>query len=292
MIIVIPTMATARGERDRTCGFSLIELLVVIAIIAMLIAILLPSLSKAREAARRLRCMTNIRLLHNNAAFYAADHADRLPSIGGSVEVYDYSRIYGSPLDSSWRVFLNEYCGVTMELRDRYNGGLFQDLADPIFCPSQTKKTAPIDLHWNHQGSYVIAGFGLPRDVDVYGTTRFGVVSARGPEGPKLMFMDALNRKGDMSGKGGWNHQWQGSNVFDGDGSGRWTDASEMGGGHWRFPLTHYVQHRAYRNGDTPTVIYPGGITRGQHHMRQWWKPNRRLFGYRPNAPLYSPSRP
>lgn len=60
-------------------GFTLIELLVVIAIIALLVSILLPSLNKARDLAKRMTCATTIRNLGLVCMQYANDHDDLLP---------------------------------------------------------------------------------------------------------------------------------------------------------------------------------------------------------------------
>jgi prepilin-type N-terminal cleavage/methylation domain-containing protein len=81
----------------RSKGFTLIELLVVIAIIAILVSILLPSIAKARELARRAVCKTNLKGFVNAFVIYQ-DVFGEYPSLGNDSQ--GYSSDADGPFDS------------------------------------------------------------------------------------------------------------------------------------------------------------------------------------------------
>ena len=90
------------GINSRTrpeAGFTLIELLVVIAIIAILAAMLLPALSRAKDQARKIECANHIRQLGMAAMMFADEHDDELPprAKGNNTWIYTLQPYYLDP---------------------------------------------------------------------------------------------------------------------------------------------------------------------------------------------------
>lgn len=69
-------------SRARASGFTLIELLVVIAIIAILAGMLLPAVSRAKEAGKRISCVNNLRNLETSLRIYLDDNDGKFPPRG------------------------------------------------------------------------------------------------------------------------------------------------------------------------------------------------------------------
>jgi prepilin-type N-terminal cleavage/methylation domain-containing protein/prepilin-type processing-associated H-X9-DG protein len=107
-------------------AFTLVELLVVIGIIALLIAILLPVVSKARQAGNRTKCLANIRSLALAQAAYAAELKGLLVEAGeGSFNV-----------QGSWIGALEPYAGIALVRRcpsdeSQYFDRLYTDMGTP-----------------------------------------------------------------------------------------------------------------------------------------------------------------
>jgi prepilin-type N-terminal cleavage/methylation domain-containing protein/prepilin-type processing-associated H-X9-DG protein len=99
-------------QNSRCAGFTLIELLVVIAIIAILAALLIPALAKAKDRAIRIQCLSNLKQFGVAINLYAGDYDNTIPiqNPGSSYNLWDVSR---STCDnfvvsggiSNWKVF-------------------------------------------------------------------------------------------------------------------------------------------------------------------------------------------
>ena len=113
-------------------AFTLIELLVVISILGLLIGILLPALSSAREQGRCVVCKSNLRNIGLALRFYLDDHEGKMPS--GE----PYPGAYG---EKSQHWFMNE------ELMDHLEITIFRDEAGELIGPGKERSVLTCPTH-------------------------------------------------------------------------------------------------------------------------------------------------
>lgn len=220
--------ARAAGIRRRAACFTLIELLVVVAIIAVLAALLLPALREARDNAKRMVCVNNLRQIYLAMNAYAQDHDGYMPPTWGSTPG-DAAMVNRDRISTSWAYLIEEY----------------HPLRVSWYCPASARTasffrtpSAKLVIASNPQATYL--GYFLlpgraPTGWNLLGTEnrpariedavrlRLPIVADRSYDDGNPLSMDANGSKS--------NHHRQrllGANALYGDGHVRWWNASQM----------------------------------------------------------------
>jgi prepilin-type N-terminal cleavage/methylation domain-containing protein/prepilin-type processing-associated H-X9-DG protein len=180
--VVRAGLAKVGGVKQcRNLGFTLVELLVVIAIIAVLIALLLPSLNKAREQAKLVQCASNIRQILTFCAEYQSEYRGHMPALsnGSSYSLPTYN--YNPPV--GWSDNAMTASGSAMDVIVWYGAGLSNSgtytigaVIPPVFfCPSDPD---PYHIAQNNTASSQISyGFSLYPFSEAFGYNTLGVVA-------------------------------------------------------------------------------------------------------------------
>jgi len=188
-------------------GFTLIELLVVIAIISLLLAILGPSLRKARSMARRVVCSHNLKQVGLAMDMYTGDHETMYPCAQDPVST---TPPYWLWMGRGWRRWVEKYLSTNIDV----------NTPSVLLCPAD--RTDPVKYE-STSYAYSMAFYHSPEQIDAMSATadtysnpqppiaqRVGDVA--GPSGKILLGEWNSNHAPYENDKGWW--EWKGARIF------------------------------------------------------------------------------
>ena len=185
--------AVTRGGRRTSpnqAGFTLIELLVVIAIIAILAAMLLPALSKAKDKAKAVNCLSNMRQWGFATVMYLGDNDDKLPLFG---DVFP-----PTPTMTYWFQKLAPYVAKQAGAEP---GNMEAYLSDSRKCPAGSYSAPPFHTRggwdpttWNCWVGVYYGAFGNPLTGPFYYGNELKPIKSTRIRKPvdAMMYMDAV----------------------------------------------------------------------------------------------------
>ena len=202
----------AIGQR-RVSGFTLIELLVVIGIIALLLAIILPTLGRVREQSRRSACLSNLRSLGHMTYLYAQDFRDRIPNRNAPNIFIDYAGANA----------------IMVDFNDRYvkSPALFWCPSDRHPRPTKIVTADPL-LDESARGSYDFFCLYFPPEL----APTLTKLKGRAPL--------AWDQDGSELASPVQNHSKGGGNVLYADGHASWQKREEWDYPNWPHPAQEF----------------------------------------------------
>ena len=153
----------SHSQRD---GFTLVELLVVIGIIALLISILLPALSRARQTANSIKCQSNLRQMGQAFIMYAGDNQGILPfgywdNSWNTATGAPFSTIPNPSAASVWSILIQPYVGKAANNWTDNGGDIVatQAIRQVFICP----ETASLPVIFTNGGATITQYISHPR---------------------------------------------------------------------------------------------------------------------------------